>query len=692
MPPPLTPSPPALAVLRDTFGLPDFRPGQRDVVAAAEAGQDVLLVAPTGAGKSIAYWVPGLVVPDGLTLVVSPLIALMADQIARLTSLGIPAAAINSHVARHDQSEAQSAAAEGGLRFLYVAPERFAARGFMEFLGSLRVSRFVVDEAHCISGWGHDFRPDYRRLGDAVLACGRPPVGAFTATATPRVRDDIVTSLGMRDTVVRVTGFVRAELMLQVRRCRGEAAKLAALDEVLPAPAGASQPRAIVYCGRTRSTEVVARHLKGRGMAAAAYHGSLTAEERRRVHDGFLGESVRVIAATSAFGMGIDLPDIRQVVHLDFPGSIEAYYQEAGRAGRDGLPATCTLLYNPADRDLQAFFIDNAHPPREVVRNVYRELLREGGWHIDDWGRRLPSVDARVVRAALDLLGRSGVLLEGGGLRRLQGPPVDFEEQALLRDNAYARVNQIMEYATSRQCRHARIATYFGEDGVAATCLSCDTCVNPGGSRSVAVEDRCVIEVLRCVDRFDGHLGAVRIATILRGTLDEWAAGRSWVRELSFFGSLAAWPVERIRDLLSELIDTGCLRRNSGERPTLGLTPLGRRVMSGRAAVAVVLSVTASMPPASRRGPRALESDLDQPAGRRFQALRSWRLEVARRDGVPAFTVFDDRTLREIAGVMPATLRELASIRGVGPAKLERHGEDVLRALGGAARGTADGT
>jgi len=661
-----------------------------DVVAAAEAGRDVLLVAPTGAGKSIAYWVPGLVAVEGLTMVVSPLIALMADQLARLRSLGVAAAAINSHVPRTEQAAIQAAAVAGGLRFLYVAPERFAARGFMEYLGELRVSRFVVDEAHCISSWGHDFRPDYRRLGDAVEACGRPAVGAFTATATPRVREDIIASLGMRDPIVRVTGFVRPELLLEVRRCRGESAKLATLTELVALPdAVVEHPRAIVYCGRTRGTEAVTRHLRGMAIPAAAYHGSLTADERRRVHDGFLDGSIRVIAATSAFGMGIDLPDIRQVVHFDFPGSIESYYQEAGRAGRDGLPATCTLLYSPADRDLQAFFIENAYPEREVVRAVYRELLRDGGWHIDDWPRRLPSTDAQVIRAALDLLGRAGVLLEGGALRRLDGPPVDFAEQTVLRDNAYARVNQIMDYAKSRHCRHARIAGYFGEEGVDPTCASCDNCRNPGHDRSLVVEERCIAEALRCVERFDGHLGAVRIATILRGTVDDWAMGKRWVQELGFFGALAAWPVERIRDLLSELIDTGCLRRTSGERPTLALTQLGHRVARGRATVEVILSVGTPAPSSGRRVQGTPDPTLDEAAARRFEKLRAWRLETARRDGVPAFTVFDDRTLREIARETPATRYELAAVRGVGPAKLERHGDDVLRIVDPAAA-TAD--
>lgn len=688
--PPLIPSAGALRELRDTFGLPAFRPGQGEVVAAGEAGRDVLLVAPTGAGKSISYWVPGLL-SGGLTLVVSPLIALMTDQLTRLRSLGIAAGAINSHVSRSEQMETRSAAAGGRLRFLYVAPERFAARGFGDLLADLRVSRFVVDEAHCISSWGHDFRPDYRRLGAAIDAAGRPPIGAFTATATPRVRDDIVSSLGMRDPVTRVTGFVRPELTLRVLRSQGGAAKLTALTAALRS--GSRRPgedRTIVYCGRTRGAEEVARHLRESGMAAAAYHGSLAAEERRRVQDGFAGGAIRIVAATSAFGMGIDLPDIRQVVHLDFPGSVESYYQECGRAGRDGLPATCTLIYNPADRDLQAFFIESAYPDRGVVRAVYRELLRDGGWQIDDWERRLPSVEPQLVRAALDVLGRAGVLLEGGGIRRLEGPPIDFQEQARLRENAYARLHQVMEYAQTRHCRHARIAGYFGEEGVAPSCESCDNCANPGSTVVVEVDRRHVVAALECVERFDGHLGTVRLATLLRGTRDSWAAARAWVQRLGFFGALSDWPLERVRDLLGELIARECLRRGSGERPTLALTPLGRRVLSGEEAMTIELAAIGPIR-VVRPGGGAAATSLDAPGRRRFEELRTWRTAVARRDGVPAYAVFPDRTLQEIAASPPTTLSELAGVHGVGPAKLERHGAEVLGVLRGPRQLGVDG-
>jgi ATP-dependent DNA helicase RecQ len=670
------PSESAQAVLHDVFGLRAFRPGQAEIVAAAESGRDLLLVAPTGSGKSIGYWVPGIA-GGGLTLVVSPLIALMNDQVARLRSLGVPTAALHSQVDRQAQDAALGAAAAGSLRFLYVTPERFAVPSFTAALRDLRVTRLAIDEAHCISSWGHDFRPDYRRLREAAELCGRPPIGAFTATATPRVRDDIVSSLGMVDPEVRVTGFVRPELQLAVVRCRGQQEKRAALLQALRALPG----RAIVYCGRVRATEEIAQLLRDSGLRAAAYHGDLNADERARAHEGFAADRISVIVATSAFGMGIDLPDIRNVVHLDFPGSIEQYYQEAGRAGRDGRPANCTLLYSPADRDLQSFFIEQAYPERDAVRDVYRELLRAGHWEIDDWDRRLPSHDRHVVRAAIDLLRRAGVLADGGGVSRLRGAPVDFEAQAILRDHAYARLHQVMDYARGSGCRHARIADYFGEEGAPRSCTSCDTCLAPQRQRLRAGQEE-VAAALAAVARFDGHLGAARLAALLRGADDAWTQQRAWVREAGFFGALRSWSADGARELLAELIEVECLRRSSGERPVLSLTPLGRAVLDGTDAVEVEVDVRGSPVRVSGGGALPLEQ-LDGPADNRFERLRSWRRATAQQAAVPAYVVFDDRTLRELARRNPGSAAALVEVPGIGPVKVARYGEEVLRVLGG---------
>jgi ATP-dependent DNA helicase RecQ len=675
----LQPSAQAQQTLHQTFGLAGFRPGQGEVVAAAEAGEDVLFVAPTGSGKSIAYWIPGIV-GGGLTIVVSPLIALMVDQVARLTGLGVPSACVHSQISSGERLAIMERARAGELRFLYLAPERIGAPGFLDALRGLSVERFIVDEAHCISSWGHDFRPDYRRLGDAIAAVGRPPVGAFTATATPRVRQDIVDSLGLKTPISRVTGFVRENLTMSVVRCRGKGEKRdALLDRVKP-----GEGRSLVYCGTRRSADEVATMLSGAGIATASYHGALDGDERQDVYEEFAAGHLRVIVATSAFGMGVDFPDIRQVIHHDFPGSLEEYYQQAGRAGRDGKSSECILLFSAQDRQLQEFFIENAYPERDVVRAVYREMLQEGSGWIRNWQSRLPHLDQGAVRAAVALLERCDVVQPDGGIRRLTGAPVDFEEQARLKEHAYARVTQVMDYARSHGCRHARIADYFGEEGVPRTCGACDNCLNPSDHETVVVARPDVDAALNCVARFEGHLGAARIALVLSGKLDAWSTAKPWVQELAFFGALRDWQVERIRDLLAALVETGLVVRGHGEKPTLSLSAAGVVALQEEELVAIELEVApAAAPPSRRRSkPGAAAEALDGEATTLFGALRDWRLGIARGSEMPPYVVFHDKTLAEIARRAPTSLRELAEIPGVGPAKLERYGHDVLAVIG----------
>src|SRR3954451_19801052 len=348
-----------LAHLRAHFGHRAFRDGQQPIVAAVLGGSDVLAVMPTRSGKSLGYQLPAVMLP-GTTLVVSPLISLMKDQVDDLNRRGIPSRALHSMLSADSRREALSAARAGGLRLLYVAPERFASDQFLRLLGDLDVARFVVDEAHCVSQWGHDFRPDYRRLRAAAAQChssaspsARPPIAAFTATATAEVRDDIVALLGLEQPQVLVAGFDRPNIYLRVERLDDEEDK----NELLPGLVRAR--RALVYAATRKSAAAAAALLQSSGVKAAAYHAGLEDAERTRVQDAFAGGSLPVVCATNAFGMGIDRPDVDAVVHYAIPGSVEAYYQEIGRAGRDGRQATATLLWDYADVTTREFLIDS---------------------------------------------------------------------------------------------------------------------------------------------------------------------------------------------------------------------------------------------------------------------------------------------------------------------------------------------
>ncbi len=355
--------------LKENFGFDDFLSGQREIIEHLEAGRDVLAIMPTGSGKSLCYQLPALK-SGGLTLVVSPLIALMKDQVDQLSAREYPATFVNSTLSFEEQKQRLFRVRSGQIRLLYVTPERFRSNAFVQSLTNVRLNLFAVDEAHCISSWGHDFRPDYLRLNEAILKLGRPTVLALTATATPLVRQDITKHLGLRDPAILVAGFDRPNLYLQVTQVEGDRVKMQAIAEMYHTTGGPG----IVYAATRKNVDQIAQDLRRRRIPVLAYHAGLSSSDRHRIQDDFMSGKVPVIAATNAFGMGVDKADIRFVTHYNFPSSLEAYYQEIGRSGRDGKPAWCQLLFNYADRRLPDYFIEGNNPPRHLIRSVYRAI------------------------------------------------------------------------------------------------------------------------------------------------------------------------------------------------------------------------------------------------------------------------------------------------------------------------------
>jgi ATP-dependent DNA helicase RecQ len=659
----------ALQVLRDVFHLESFRPGQAEAVDAQMNGRDVLAVAPTGSGKSLSYWVPAIL-GDGLTIVVSPLIALMKDQVDRLVAHGVSAAFINSTLHSTEQRERLEAASRGEYRLLYVAPERFSRPGFTARLASLPVRRFIVDEAHCISAWGHDFRPDYRLIGGALEACGRPPIGAFTATATPGVRQDIASNLGLRDPLVVVTGFNRPNLRLETVAAHGARDRLEQLRRRLNPGDG----RALVYTGTVKGAESTAAEISRWGFPAAPYHGRLPDVNRRRIQDEFAAKDLRVVVATSAFGMGVDFPDVRQVIHVGFPGSVEAYYQEAGRAGRAGEPSLCLLIHSSKDRELQVYFIETAFPELREVLSAHRAYARLGVWNAEPEELKPLMSDAawRSLDGSKRLLQRAGALRSDGSVGPFDPTRLDFKQLAALKQHAYQQLAQMIEYTQLRSCRHAYITDYFGEAEAERSCHSCDNCERGPVAKATGapVEPSVTQAALAGAARFSGRIGIVNLAAILAGKENRFSREQPWVLNVPAYGSLPGWSQSRVRRLLEELVALGCLAQSPGQYPMVELSERGRAVLGGTQRVAI--DIVPDLDPASGG---SADPEL-------YQKLREWRSEIARRQGVPAYVVFHDRTLSELAARRPVDLLGLSALPGIGPTKLDRYGPALLEILG----------
>jgi ATP-dependent DNA helicase RecQ len=611
--------------LNDQFGFAKFRPGQEEVIRAVLAGRDAMAVMPTGQGKSLCYQLPATLLP-GLTLVISPLIALMQDQVASLKQRKIAAAAFHSGLTGIEKYRVMQDLTQKRLQLLYLAPERMQHEGFLQLLRSLWVSLLVVDEAHCISQWGHDFRPDYLKIGRLRQELTNPPCLALTATATTRVQVDLCNRLSLRDPFRLVAGFRRDNLALTVRPCQSRQEKLAMLERLVRET---EKGTILVYCATRRAVEEVAEWLGQSHQSVSYYHAGLPDEERQLVHDDFRRGTVRILAATNAFGMGIDKSDVRLVVHFDIPGSVEAYYQEVGRAGRDGRPAACVLLFHERDLATQEYFIQQASQDQEGVERA-----------------------KRMKTLLHDMLG----------------------------------------YVSVPTCRQLAILEYFSDEAELALgpCGLCDRCVAPvrQPSREVFHDDADSAKaVLDTVSWCRGRFGVSRIVEILRGSRSKMMQAYG-AEDCPTYGMCRARSKASMTSLVKELIDSGYLQVEGTEYPTLDVTRKGREVLQGVGTV-VLKHVEEPQPDSTeatlsrKRTSSAVPTRASPADPQLFERLRQLRTELAEEEGVSAFLIFHDKTLKAIAGHKPVTPAALMEIPGIGPLKAERYGRRVLEVVNG---------